>query len=108
MASVGIVSAVGGPIRMPQGATLEQYIRTDAIPYPGFSGGPLIDAQGGVIGILTTGLAGGAALAIPAAIAWRTAEALTSQGSIKRGYLGISSQPVQLAENQRAGWTHEL
>ncbi|HYB01996.1 MAG TPA: trypsin-like peptidase domain-containing protein, partial [Ktedonobacteraceae bacterium] len=32
MASVGIVSAVGGPIRIPQGATLERYIRTDAIP----------------------------------------------------------------------------
>jgi S1-C subfamily serine protease len=108
MASSGIVSAVGGPLRMGRHARLEQFIRTDAIPYPGFSGGPLVDAQGGVLGILTTGLAGGAALAIPSSVAWRTAETLTKQGSIKRGYLGISSQPVQLAESQRAGWSSEL
>src|SRR5579884_3861313 len=44
MASVGIVSAVGGPLRTGRGATLERFIRTDATPYPGFSGGPLIDS----------------------------------------------------------------
>src|SRR6266566_1437614 len=51
MASAGIVSAIGGPLRTGRGATLERYIRTDATPYPGFSGGPLIDAQGAVLGI---------------------------------------------------------
>jgi S1-C subfamily serine protease len=107
MASVGIVSAVGGPIRMPQGATLERYIRTDAIPYPGFSGGPLIDIQGAVLGITTTGLVSSATLAIPAHIAWSIAEILAQQGFIKRGYLGISSQLVQLPEAQRAGRTED-
>ncbi len=107
-ASSGIVSAAGGPLRVGRHARLEQYIRTDAIPYPGFSGGPLIDASGAVLGILTTGLAGGAALAIPAPLAWRVAGTLAQQGSVKRGFLGISSQPVQLAESQRAGWAHEL
>ncbi|HEV7234959.1 MAG TPA: serine protease, partial [Ktedonobacteraceae bacterium] len=66
MASAGIVSAVGGPLRTGRGATLERYIRTDATPYPGFSGGPLIDAQGNVLGITTTGLVNGVALAVPA------------------------------------------
>lgn len=107
MASLGIVSAVGGPLRMRRGFVLEQYIRTDAIPYPGFSGGPLIDAQGSVLGILTTGLVNGAALAIPAPFAWRVAKALTEQGFIKRGYLGISSQPVYIPEAQRAGRAQE-
>ena len=60
------IASIGGPVRTGRGGMLEQYIRTDATPYPGFSGGPLIDAQGAVVGILTTGLAGGAALAIPA------------------------------------------
>src|SRR5712692_4790268 len=64
MASIGIVSFVGGPLRTGRGLTLEQYIRTDAAPYPGFSGGPLVDAAGAVLGITTTGF-GGAALAIP-------------------------------------------
>jgi S1-C subfamily serine protease len=107
MASVGIVSAVGGPIRLPQGVTLERYIRTDAIPYPGFSGGPLIDTQGTVLGITTTGLVSSATLAIPAHIAWGIADTLAQQGFIKRGYLGISSQLVQLPEAQRDGRTEE-
>jgi S1-C subfamily serine protease len=107
MASVGIVSAVGGPLRIAQGTTLERYIRTDAIPYPGFSGGPLIDTQGAVLGITTTGLLNSATLAIPATIAWGIAETLAKQGFIKRGYLGISSQLVQLPEAQRAGRSEE-
>ena len=107
MASVGIVSAVGGPLRTGRGATLERYIRTDATPYPGFSGGPLVDSQGAVLGITTTGLVSGVALAIPVSIATSIAEILAQQGYIKRGYLGISSQQVQLPAAQRAGRTQE-
>jgi S1-C subfamily serine protease len=100
MASLGIVSAVGGPLRTQRGI-VEQVIQTDATPYPGFSGGPLIDPTGAVIGILTTGLIGGAALAIPATIAWRVASTLAQQGHVKRGFLGISSQPVATNDGQR-------
>ncbi len=107
MASVGIVSAVGGPLRIARGTTLQRYIRTDAIPYPGFSGGPLINTQGAVLGITTTGLVNSAAFAIPADIAWSIAETLARQGSIKRGYLGISSQLVNVPPAQRGGRTQE-
>lgn len=107
MASAGIVSAVGGPLRTGRGATLERYIRTDATPYPGFSGGPLIDAQGAVLGITTTGLVNGIALAVPSSIAWNIADTLAQQGYIKRGYLGISSQLVRLPPAQRSGRTQE-
>jgi S1-C subfamily serine protease len=106
MASVGIVSAVGGPVRT-RGGMLEQYIRTDATPYPGFSGGALIDARGAVLGILTTGLAGGVALAVPATVAWRLAELLARQGYVTRGWLGIGSQPVRIPAAQRAGRDQE-
>lgn len=107
MASAGIVSAIGGPLRTGRGTTLERYIRTDATPYPGFSGGPLIDVQGGALGITTTGLVNGIALAVPASIAWVIAETLAQQGYIKRGYLGISSQLVNLPAAQRGGRTQE-
>lgn len=107
MASSGVISTIGGPLRTGQGATLERYIRTDATPYPGFSGGALIDTQGGVLGILTTGLANGVALAIPTNIAKGIAEALVSHGYIKRGYLGISSQLIELPASQRAGRTQD-
>src|SRR5450432_3544537 len=107
MASSGIVSTVGGPLRTGRGAILERYIRTDATPYPGFSGGPLVDTQGKVAGILTTGLVNGVALAIPMDIATSIADTLATQGYIKRGYLGISSQFVELPASQRAGREQE-
>ena len=107
MASLGIVSAVGGPLRTGRGAMLERYVRTDATPYPGFSGGPLVDTQGGVLGVLTTGLVPGVALSVPAAIAWRIADTLARHGQVRRGYLGISTQPVPLPVGQRGGRAQE-
>lgn len=95
-ASLGVVSALGGPVRTGGGGLLEKYLRTDAIPYPGFSGGPLVDAAGQVLGLNTSGLRGGGSLTIPAALAWQVAEALLQHGSVRRGYLGIRSQPVAL------------
>jgi len=107
MASVGIVSAVGGPLRTGRGATLERYIRTEATPYPGFSGGPLVDTNGAVVGVLTTGLVNGVALAIPTTLALNIADTLAKQGYIKRGYLGISSQLVHVPATQRSGRSQE-
>ena len=104
-ATLGVVSAVGGPIRTRRGPRLESYIQTDATPYPGFSGGPLIDARGRVLGILVSSWGRGAAFAIPADEAWRTANALSERGSLKRGYLGILSQPVRLPNGERLGLT---
>jgi S1-C subfamily serine protease len=96
-ASLGVISAIGGPVRTGHGGVLERYIRTDAIPYPGFSGGPLIDPTGAVVGINTSGLARGASLAIPAGYAWQIAAALAEHGGVRRGYLGIRSQQVELS-----------
>jgi S1-C subfamily serine protease len=104
-ATLGVVSAVGGPVRSRRGPRVERYIQTDATPYPGFSGGPLIDARGDVLGILVSGWGRGAAFAIPADIAWRTAGTLSERGSVKRGYLGILSQPVRLPHGQSLGLT---
>jgi S1-C subfamily serine protease len=104
-ATLGVVSAVGGPVRTRRGPRLERYIQTDATPYPGFSGGPLIDARGSVLGILVSGWGRGAAFAIPADLAWRTAGSLSERGSVKRGYLGILSQPVRLPDGQSLGLT---
>ncbi len=95
-ASLGTVSAIGGPIRTGRGGMLERYIRTDSISYPGFSGGPLVAADGTVLGLNTSGLSNGAAITIPAEVAWKIAETLVTHGRIKRGYLGIRSQTVEI------------
>ncbi len=107
MASLGIVSAVAGPLRLGNGRALERYLRTDATPYPGFSGGALIDATGAVVGVMTTGLARGATIAVPFDLALRVAETLGKQGFVKRGYLGVVSQQVKLPSAQRAGLAQE-
>jgi S1-C subfamily serine protease len=100
-ASFGIVSAVGGPVRTGHGGLLDRYLRTDAVPFPGFSGGPLIDTEGKVVGLNTSGLAHGAAITIPAYHVWSDAENLAKFGYIKRGYLGIRSQLVELSSDAR-------
>jgi S1-C subfamily serine protease len=97
-ASLGTVSAIGGPIRTGRGGMLERYLRTDSISYPGFSGGPLVAADGTILGLNTSGLANGAAVTVPADIAWRIADTLVQHGRIRRGYLGIRSQAVDRPE----------
>ena len=94
-ASLGVISAIGGPIRTPHGS-LEKYLRTDAILFPGFSGGPLVDAEGKVAGLNTSGFGPGAVLTIPAEIAWKIGAQLAEHGSVMRGYLGIRSQLVEI------------
>jgi S1-C subfamily serine protease len=95
-ASLGIISAIGGPLRSWRGGLLERYLRTDAIPYPGFSGGPLVDSLGRVVGINTSGLARGASFAIPVDLAWQVADSLAKHGRVRRGFLGVRSQPVAI------------
>ena len=94
-ASLGVISAIGGPIRTPHGS-LEKYLRTDAILFPGFSGGPLVNAEGKVAGLNTSGFGPGAVLTIPAEIAWKIGFQLAEHGSVMRGYLGIRSQLVEI------------
>jgi S1-C subfamily serine protease len=95
--SFGTVNSIGGPIRTGRGSMLERYIKTDVVSYPGFSGGPLVNGDGTIFGINTSGFGHGGAITIPADIAWKIAETLAKHGKIKRGYLGIRSQTVELA-----------
>jgi S1-C subfamily serine protease len=96
-ASLGVISAMGGPLRTPRGS-IDKYIRTDATPYPGFSGGPLVDAEGQVVGVNTSGFGRGVVLTIPAEYAWKVAGQLARSGSVKRGFLGVRSEAVELPE----------
>lgn len=98
-ASLGVVSYINGPIRTHRGGLIERFIRTDADPLPGFSGGALINAQGQIVGINTSGLSHGNLLTLPTSTAWQTAQKLAEHGSIKRGYLGIRSQIVEIPES---------
>lgn len=98
-ASWGAVSAVGGPWRTGAGGKVDSLIRPDLTMYPGFSGGPLVDAGGKIAGINTSGLSRDMVLAIPASTVERVVSQLFERGHISRGYLGIAMQGVSLPDN---------
>lgn len=106
-ASWGIVTSIGGPARTGRGGLLDEFIQTETVSYPGFSGGPLINTEGEVLGLNTSGLTRGTALTIPAKAAWRIADALAKHGSVKRGYLGVRTQVVGIPEAGRKGLKRE-
>jgi len=102
VASSGIVGGISGEWRNRRGGHLDQHIRLDLALYPGFSGGPLLNARGEVVGINTRGLAHGRAVTVPAATVNRVVEELLEKGYIARPYLGIAMQPVDVPENMRS------
>lgn len=97
-ASFGIVGATGGEWRTWRGGLIDRLIRLDGGLYAGFSGGPIADAQGQIIGIGTSALARGFGIAIPSSTVSRVTEQLLRAGRIAHGYLGIGLQPVALPE----------
>jgi S1-C subfamily serine protease len=100
-ASMGVISALGGAWRTWHGGQIDQLIRPDLSLYPGFSGGALINPQGQVIGINTSGYRH-MALTLPAATVNRVVDQLVNRGRITRGYLGVGMQPVQLPDSLQA------
>lgn len=95
-ASLGVVGAIVGPWRTWRGADIEQLIQLDLAIHDGFSGSPLVDTRGNVVGLNTSGLARGAPLALPVSVVHRVVDALLSKGRIPRGYLGVGLQPVEV------------
>lgn len=95
-ATLGIISALSENWRTPGGSQLDYYLQTDVVMYPGFSGGPLVSAAGHVVGLNTSALLRGVSATVPATSMRKVVEALLAHGRIKRGYLGVSTQPVRL------------
>ncbi len=101
--TVGVVSATG---RANVGIEdYEDFIQTDASINPGNSGGPLLNIYGEVVGINTAIVAAGQGIgfAIPINLARQVAEQLIATGEVRRGWLGVSMQPLDpaLAESLR-------
>ncbi|MCP5095655.1 MAG: PDZ domain-containing protein [Chloroflexi bacterium] len=97
-ATMGIVSALGESWRTGMGGQIDRYLQTDLVMYPGFSGGPLVNVNGNLVGLNTSALARGVSLAIPTPTLARVADSLLAHGRVKRGYLGVSTQQVRLPD----------
>jgi serine protease Do len=95
-ASFGIVAATGAEWRTWRGGHIDRLIRLDGGLHPGFSGGPVADTEGQIIGVGTSALARGFGIVVPSSTVNRVTDVLLESGRIARGYLGIGTQPIAL------------
>lgn len=93
--SFGVVSAIEGPRRAGHGAQIEGVIFADVTLYPGFSGGPLVDLDGKMVGLNSSRLTRQSA-ALPLATVRRVVTSLLTHGRMRRGYLGVGTQQVAI------------
>ncbi len=88
------------------GDVYQDFLQTDAAVNPGNSGGPLVDAQGRVIGI-NTAIVGesyrGVSFAVPSSVAKVVYERLKATGRLARGWLGVQLDDVSEQTARRLG-----
>ena len=107
-ATTGIVTNPDATLRQWRGTAMENVIATDAKLNPGFSGGPLIDASGKMIG-MNSAYVWSRGIAIPANKVKTITDRILNGGQVKRAYLGIVSNTVAIPPElaQQAGLDQE-
>src|SRR5271165_6471447 len=102
-AAMGVVSSVAGPWHTWRGGKVDQFLRLDVGLYPGSSGGAIVDAEGRLLGLATSGLSRTSIIAVPVVTIARVVDELLEKGHVARGYLGVGLQPIGLPEPQKGG-----
>jgi S1-C subfamily serine protease len=110
VASFGVISTVHPFFGRQRSDIADNLIHAEVAMLPGFSGGPLIDASGNLIGLNSSHFArGGGGLTITNEAIDKVVAALQTHGKIRRGFLGIGAQAVPIPEAlaSAAGATQE-
>jgi S1-C subfamily serine protease len=100
-AALGVLSCRSGPWRTWRGARVEAFLQPDVSLYEGFGGGPLVDAQGRLIGLNSGGLSRAGTVTLPVPTLERVVEATETRGSLGPAYLGVGLRTVELQERFR-------
>lgn len=98
-ASSGIISGLMDGWQTWRGGHIDRFIRPDITLYRGYSGGPLVNTKGEVVGMNTTGLRRGAPIAVPTSTVTRVVDELLAKGHIAQPYLGVALQAVSLPDD---------
>jgi S1-C subfamily serine protease len=92
--TAGIVSGVDRTLPAPNDFSIPDAIQTDAPVNPGNSGGPLVDLDGTVVGVVNSGGGDNVGFAVSAALTRRVVPSLVDDGSYEHSYMGIRLRPV--------------
>ena len=95
-ATFGAISTVGGAWRTINGSKVAGYVRAELTMLPGFSGGPLVSTAGELIGLNTSALGREGGITLPVSAIEPIIADLREHGRLRRGYLGIASQSVDI------------
>jgi S1-C subfamily serine protease len=96
-ATSGIITGHRRSMRGFWGMMIEDAVVSDAKLNPGYSGGPLVDASGNLLGMNVAYFAG-RGVAVSAASLKETVDKLSKDGRVKKGFLGVVIEPVELPE----------
>jgi S1-C subfamily serine protease len=77
---------------------MDKVVVTDARLNPGYSGGPLVDARGRMIGI-NAAYANNRGISVPVNTVKGVIDKLMHDGKIKRAYMGITADSINLPDN---------
>lgn len=96
-ATSGIITSHRRSMRGFWGVMIEDAVVSDAKLNPGYSGGPLVDASGKLLGMNVAYFAG-RGVAVSVDTLKETVEKLSKDGRVKKGFLGVVVEPVELPE----------
>ena len=97
-ATSGIITSHRRSMRGFWGVMIEDAVVSDAKLNPGYSGGPLVDASGNLLGMNVAYFAG-RGVAVSVDLLKETVGKISKDGRVRKGFLGVVVEPVELPED---------